>query len=245
MAGRNARYALRFWYHTVGSLVVVPVGPAVFALDPVRRRVLWQKDLAGSEGQASSAGPSKPKSDPFYRVTVDAAGGVRISYGGGWQQDLGRNLVLSPAMLCLVTPKGLQAFDSLSGRLVWTRMDWPALSRIFGDEEYVGVVEEDADGAAASTHVLRLADGGTVQAPVFADLFTRRVQLLGRTLLLSEKDDKDAATLRLYDIVSGADVWKQKFRRGAIVLHSEDAHFTGVIEPNGEVHVVDLRRARK
>jgi hypothetical protein len=105
-------------------------------------------------------------------------------------------------------------------------------------------VQENANGQAISTRVLRLADGGTVRALDFMEHFHKRVQMFGRTLLLSEQNDKETVTLRQYDILTGADVWKASYCPKSIVLHSDDARWTGAVEPDGKVHVVDLR-ARK
>jgi hypothetical protein len=83
-----------------------------------------------------------------------------------------------------------------------------------------------------------------VRAPDFADLFAKRVQVFGRTLLVAEKDANGSMTLRHYDIPTGADVWKARYRPKSIVMQSEDPSLAGVVEPDGKVHIVDLR-ARK
>jgi hypothetical protein len=106
-------------------------------------------------------------------------------------------------------------------------------------------VEQDADGKAISTRALRLSDGATVLVPDFTAQFTRRLQVVGRNLLLSESGEKGTITLRLYDIFTGADVWKQAYRDGSVELHSEDPNFTGAVEPDGKVHVVELRTGNK
>jgi hypothetical protein len=50
--------------------------------------------------------------------------------------------------------------------------------------------------------------------------------------------------LRLYDPLSGQDVWKQTYPARSIVARGEDESLAGMVEPSGKVHVVDLR-ARK
>ncbi len=243
-SGTDPRATPRFRYHTRGHLLVLPVDHLIFGIDPVARRVLWRKDLLTVE---KALGPNRTVTDAPRSSLIDTDArdaSTRIVYPDGWVQHVGQNLVLSSSVLCLVTRKGLQAFDPLTGRLLWMRADMPARSRIFGDEEHVFVVEEDADGLAVSTRVLHLADGGAVPAPSLASQFARRCQLFGRSLLLSEKDDKNTVTLRLYDIPTGAEVWKHTYPARSIVLHSEAPHLTGVVEPDGKVHIVDLR-ARK
>ena len=107
------------------------------------------------------------------------------------------------------------------------------------------VVEQDAAGKTISTRALRLLDGRTVPVPDFSAHLDKKRQIVGRRLLLVESAAKTALTLRLYDILTGADVWKQTYRGGSIVLDSEDPNFTGVVEPDGQVHIVDLRTHRE
>ena len=51
---------------------------------------------------------------------------------------------------------------------------------------------------------------------------------------------QEATTLRLYDPLTGKDLWKQAFAAKSYVLQSEDGDLTGVVEPDGQVRVVDL-----
>jgi hypothetical protein len=234
----------RFRYHTRGHLIVLPVDRLVFAIDPVARRVLWEKDVSAP---AKAANAERNAKEPRARlIAVDPRdGGTRINYASSWVRHLGQDLVLSPSVLCLSTRQGLQAFEPRTGRLLWTLSDVSASSRIFGDEEYVFLVEENADGEAVSTRVLRLTDGGTVPAPGFVDLFSKRVQIFGRTILLAEKNANGSVTLRQHDIPTGANVWKAKYRPKSIVTRSEDSSLAGVVEPDGKVHVIDLRTRKE
>jgi hypothetical protein len=207
--------------------------------------VLWEKDTftEGKKTQADSPALGEPR---WARIAVDPLdGSTRVAYADGWVQHLGQNLVLSRSVLCLSTRQGLQAFEPRTGQLLWSRADVPSNFRVFGDEEYVFLVQENAKGEAVSTRVLRLADGGSLPAPDFTNLFRKRVQVFGRTLLLSERDDKEAVTLRQYDIPTGADIWKATYRPKSIVLHSDDPRWTGAVEPDGKVHVIDLRSRKE
>jgi outer membrane protein assembly factor BamB/tetratricopeptide (TPR) repeat protein len=221
----------RFRYHALGHLLVMPVDHLVLVVDPVKRRILWEKDTASVSPRTTL-------------LMTEKDGTTQVHYADGWVQYLGHDLLVRPAALCLTTHDGLEALDPLTGRLLWRRTDLAGRVRIFGDDEFVFAVRENAGGEVESTRVVRLTDGRIVTAPDFASLFGRRVQLLGRTILLSEKDD-NSVTLRLYDIATGADVWKQSYRAGAIVLRSEVPHLTGAVEPDGKVHLVDLRSRKE
>ncbi len=88
----------RFRYHTRGHLLVLPVDRMVFAIDPVARRVLWEKDVSAL---AKTADAERIAEGPRARlIAVDPRdGGTRITYAGGWVQHVGQDLVLTPSVL--------------------------------------------------------------------------------------------------------------------------------------------------
>jgi hypothetical protein len=157
----------------------MPVDHLIFGIDPIGRRILWQKDTLANSDRSGSDGIS---------IQFDPRdGSPRRLHPDGWVQFPEHNLVLGPSVLCLATQTGLQGCDPLTSRLLWTRTDLPRGVRLFGDAEHVFVVEEDAKGNAVSTHVLRLSDGSSLRAPDFTALFAQRVQIHGRTLVLSTR----------------------------------------------------------
>jgi hypothetical protein len=50
--------------------------------------------------------------------------------------------------------------------------------------------------------------------------------------------------LRMYDILEGKDTWKQTFPARSIVLRSENTDLAGVLEPDGQFSVFDLRAGK-
>jgi hypothetical protein len=94
--------------------------------------------------------------------------------------------------------------------------------------------------------VLRAQDGVSVKAPDFATLFQKRLRMSGRNLLLFDNDDvKKKVYLRLYDVLAGKDLWRDEFPAKSIALRSEDPNLAGVVEPEGKLHVYDLRHNDK
>jgi outer membrane protein assembly factor BamB len=236
----------RFPYSTVGHLIVLPLGHRVFGIDPVNHRKLWEVELsAGAEGPfpADVRNAKGPMWDPHHPPAVDPRdGSVLLTYQNGWVQHLGQVSPFQGRTICIQTPKALSALDPLTGRILWSRMDVHSRNYLFADEDYVFVVELDNQNNPNSTRVFRAADGITVKAaPDFAALFSKRLQAFGRYLLLSESGPTGGVTVRLYDIVTGKDVWSQKYAPRSIVAQSEDAGLTGVVEPGGKAHVIDLR----
>jgi hypothetical protein len=225
----------------LGHLVVLPVGHMVFGIDAASGRKIWTKDLIDDGGDATQPNTRNPYAP---QVTVDPRdGSVQLVYPNGSTQQLGQTGPLEGAAICLQTKDSLTALDPVSGRELWTRSDVSPRSRIFGDDQYVFVVEMSSEqkSVPASTRVFRLYDGATVKAPDFHDLYDpeRRIRLVGRDILVADKD-KDATTLRLYDPLTGKDVWKQAFAPKSYVLRTEEGDLAGVVEPDGRVRVIDL-----
>ncbi len=242
----NSNPHVRFPYSTVGHLIVLPLGHRVFGIDPVNHRRLWEVDLS-----AEAKGPFRtdntgrgPGWNQHPPVVDPRDGSVLITYNDNWAQRLGQVSPFEGQTICVQAMDRLNALDPLTGRVLWSRMDVNFRNYLFSDEDYVFVVELDNQNNPNSTRVFRAADGITVKAPDFATLFPKRLQVLGRYLLLSESTPANGVMVRLYDIVTGQDVWKQKYAARSIVAQSEDAGLTGIVEPNGKVHVIDLR-ARK
>jgi outer membrane protein assembly factor BamB/tetratricopeptide (TPR) repeat protein len=235
----------RFPYSTVGHLIVLPLAHRVFGIDPVNHRVLWEKDLSEGSGPMRSDS-SHPGAPAWTGVpAVDPRDGtVLLIYNNNWAQRLGQVGPFQGQTICVQSVDRLSALDPITGRVLWSRMDVNSRNYLFSEEEYVFVVELDNQNQPNSTRIFRAADGSKVKAPDFAALFGKRLQVFGRHLLVSESGPMNGVVLRLYDVVSGQDEWKQSFPARTIVARSEDATLTGVVEPDGKVHVIDLA-ARK
>jgi outer membrane protein assembly factor BamB len=235
----------RFPYRTLGHLVVLPACNMVFGIDPVNRRVLWEKDLAPSTGPVNVRRGQPNGLNPQHPPAVDPRdGSVVVTYLDGWAQRLGQAGPLQGRALCVQARETLTVLDPLSGRTLWTRMDVYPHNYLFADENHVFVVELDHDNAPSATRVFRAADGITVKVPDFSAIFKKRQQIFGRYILASDTAAAGGVQLRLYDPLAARDVWQQTYPARSIVARSEDDSLTGVVEPTGKVHVIDLR-ARK
>jgi hypothetical protein len=49
----------------------------------------------------------------------------------------------------------------------------------------------------------------------------------------------------LYDVVTGEDVWRQSYRPGTIPIRSINPSLTGVVEPTGDVFVMESRTKKR
>ena len=240
-------YNVRFPYCTTGHLVVLPLAQMVFGIDPVNRRVLWEKNVAAGGSGPEAANPQHPNGPQWNGVpAVDPRdGSILVAYSSNWAQRLGQTSPLEGQTICIQFRDQLSALDPLTGRILWTRSDVNPRNYLFADGDHVFLVELDPNtNVPHATRVFRAVDGISVKAPDFSALFAKRLQVLGRNLLLSETDASNKLTLRLHDVLTGQDVWKQVYPSRSLVAHSEDKSMTAVVEPDGKVHVLDLK-ARK
>jgi outer membrane protein assembly factor BamB/tetratricopeptide (TPR) repeat protein len=239
-------HALRFSYQTLGHLVVLPVGHVIVAIDPVSQKnpkVLWQKNLVTPSEATTGTGGNAPA---FQQVVIDPHdGSLQVLYQDNWRQRLGGVAPLEGGVLCVQTSEALTALDPVTGRTLWVRTDVNRHNHLFADAGHVYVVELGDDNSPAQTRVFRASDGVTVKAPDFAPLFGKKLRTVGGALLLSEPGDGGTVALRLYDILTGQDLWKQTFAARSLVLQSEDPNLAGAVEPDGKVHVIDLRTRKE
>jgi outer membrane protein assembly factor BamB len=220
----------RFPYQTVGHTVVLNLGHLVFGLDPVNRKVLWEKSLVGPV----RVGTGQVVSDP-------RDGSLQIVYPDGWVQRLATPLVVEPGYVCLQTRDGLLALDPVTGETLWTRGDGRTRSQLFGDDRYVYLVDLNQEGAPTAARAFRAADGVAAnEVPDFSAAFAQRQRLDGGRILAADtKEDK--LVLRLYDVPTGKDVWVKRCAGGSQVVHCEDPHLAAVLEPDGALTALDLR----
>ena len=233
----SAPSRVKFNYQSMGHLVVLQVGNMIFGIDPLNKpRVLWEKNISTLPGNAA-AQPS---------MTFDAKENtLSILYSDGLVQRLGTAGPLQGGVVTVAFKDSLLAIDPVTGRTLWTRTDINSRSHIFGDKENVYVVNLSDDNKPSGTRVLRAYDGVTVKAKDFTALYNARVGIQGRSIFTSQNDEKTGLTLRLYDILTGEDAWKQVFPVGTVQMTSEDPNLTGVIEPTGAVRVFDVEKRKE
>ncbi len=236
----NGQNMPKFPFLNLGHLVVLPLGHVVFGIDPIHRKLLWEKNLAGSVLAEAWAGPTP---NQIAQLTVDPRdNSVLVLYADGWTQRLAAGGMIADGVLCLQLRDGLVGMDPLTGRTLWTRSDVSVRCRVFGHEQVLCIAEMDDQNKARSTRVLRACDGVSIKVPDFAALYEKRVGQAGRTLVLREPGPGEGTTLRLYDVAAGKDLWKGDFPAGSILLKPVGADLTGMLAPDGTVRVIDVAR---
>jgi len=143
-------------------------------------------------------------------------------------------------VICLLKRDALEAIDPVTGRTLWTRSDVNSRTQVFGDDHNIYVVGIDDAGSAVGSRVFRAYDGVSVNVRDFAGTYDKRVRMLGRNILASGENAKGELEVRIYDVLAGKDLWKQTYPAGSVLTKSEDRRLVGVVESNGDVHILDL-----
>ena len=213
-----------------GHLLLVTAGAFAYCFDLAEKRELWRQTLLSV--------PAVP--NPNLQADATPDGDVEFTYDDGWKLRLGSSSVLQPTYACVVTQDGLTAFEPATGQRLWVR-PMSKKVQVFGDAKYVFVV----DGSVS--RVLRAVDGTPVEGvKEFAALATgpARVGVFGRHILLHEGDDGKPRVLRLYDPLTGQDVWRKEYPAKALFLKTFDRDLTGCLTPDGKFEILAARTGK-
>jgi outer membrane protein assembly factor BamB len=231
-----------FPYYTKGHVAVLYLGHMIYGIDLVDLRKLWEVDLLNPS--QLGLGSQQNWTNVQHLLTLDAEAGLRLHNPQGVTEPLGQIGPVTASYVCLRTYKGLVAVDPIDGSVLWTKTDVSPHTQIFGDDEYVYLIDVRDNKAVGSGRALRGRDGASVPVPDFANQFQNRQRIVDGRLLFMEKDAQ-ASALHFYDVHTGQDVWKRDLTPEAILLQSEEPELVGVVEPEGEVTVADLRGAKE
>ncbi|MCS6851901.1 MAG: PQQ-like beta-propeller repeat protein [Gemmataceae bacterium] len=233
-----SNYNVRHVCQVKGNIVLINLAYMVYAFDVVQRKELWRYNLFG---------PHSALIPQQARVAVDRDGVLKIVYQDGWIQRIGRPGPLEASHVSLLTRNGLVTLDPVRGTVLWKKSDVSPRTHVFGDDQYLFLVEMSAEDRAIGSRVVRASDGVSVPAAPFFELYQSRLSVLGRRLLTHENAGNGKTRLRLYDIVAGQDLWRRELPPGTIILRSEDPDLVGFVEPatdadgTRKVLVFDLR----
>ena len=225
----------RFRYRSVGHLAVVNVGQWLVGVDTATSsppRVLWQVNLLGTYS---------PPGTFVYNANEEILSLLGVD---NTLMTVAVSGPVTATAVSIVTRDGLSAVDPLTGKTLWTRSDVSPRSRLFGDDQYVFVVEMNGENNSPSTtRAFRLQDGKPVAVPNFAGLYQKKVRTIGHDLLIADAR-ANGLTLRLYDVLTGKDTYAEEFKAGTLLLHSEDADLAGVVDPKGVATIISLSQRR-
>jgi outer membrane protein assembly factor BamB len=229
----NARF--RF-YQVKGHLIVFQVGVMVYCLDGDTGKKLWEMQTAENI-------PNNGQVQLNPQVTNDSEGTPEFTYfnqfnGTRFRVSLGRIGTAQASYVAVLGHKGLTVVDPLRGTILWKKGDISVNSHVFGDDQYLFLAEANESGVFGAGRTLRASDGEVINVPDFSNFYQARIRTYGRQILAGQHAPGNF-TVRLYDILTGKDVWSKAFAPGSTVLHTEDTNIAGVIEPNGLLTVLE------
>jgi hypothetical protein len=213
---------LPFPSYIQGHIAVFQLATKVYGVDLAAHKILWEKTLLDDENL------------PITHIIPDNLGRLNAMFPDKRTQLIGGANYFTPECVVLQTREGLTALDPIRGTVLWQKADVPVTVQIFGDDENLYLIDAHNDGSFGVGRSLRARDGAAITIPDFASVYPNRVAPFGRRLLVTEKGPKEEQVLRLYDPLTGKDVWKKEFSKGALVSQSEEPGLVGVAEPNDE-----------
>ncbi|MFO0799887.1 MAG: hypothetical protein U0804_20650 [Gemmataceae bacterium] len=228
-------------FHAGGRVLVAQVGPTVYGYDLSKKSntAAWKVSLTGDLPQNNGYQAIARNADEIEMIFHQDGTKLLIRTTG---------VVVRPEYACVLTRDGLECFDPADrNRKFWTRRYVPERTHVFGDDQYVVLVEVGADRRPSSVRVLRAGDGATVTgAPDSAEALAaaRSYKVFGRTALLHEADDDGKQVLRLLDLTTGKDVWKREYDDKAVAVKSHDPAVCGMVRGTGEVDLLDPHTGR-
>lgn len=230
--------------HTKGHLAVIQVGTMAYALDLSKPGILWKHSLIT---EALPNNMYHPQSFP----ALDGHGHLDLTckiltgpIPRTVQVRVGYVAAVQASYVALVQGDQLVVIDPLSdktSKVLWTRSNISEDTHVFGDDQFIYLVDVNpANGVANNSRALFASDGTPVSVPDFSAAYYKRLHIQGGRILAAFPGQKELV-VKLQDLPSGKEVWKQTYHPDTAVLKTVDPNLTGVIEPTGKMTVVDLK----
>jgi outer membrane protein assembly factor BamB len=215
-----------------GHLMLAPLGTVVVAIDLLDRRLAWMRPIANVDWAR----------DPMdFQLGRDGALEARSWRMPGLPLSrVAKTGPLTAGCVPLLTAKGIEGVDPLTGEELWTRGDVPVQADWRAEGE---ILYGSDDGRAFAC---RAADGVTAPAGhPFGRFASHAVCWLGATLLLADAEDERELLLRRYDVRNGKDLWQRRFPARSLVLRDDARLYTGAVDPAGKVTILDALAGRE
>ena len=204
----------------------------VFAYDLADRKKLWELDLLGAAPNAALA-----NQQPINQQVE--ADGYRLTFQDGWSVLVGQSWVVEDTYTVVLTRDGLVAKDNARGTVLWTKANVSPRTHLVGDGELVFAYDVNPDGGVSPVRCYRAADGVEVPLPDSSAVFTnvKKADFYGRKILVADDGDPKKS-VRLYDLVSGKDLWKHDLPgEGGWVVKCDDPNYAGYVSAAGDIAV--------
>jgi outer membrane protein assembly factor BamB/tetratricopeptide (TPR) repeat protein len=230
------------YFHVKGHLAVMQFGTMAYGVDLDNGKVLWSHVLYD---------PTKmTQANSNWQMTQDDQGRLWALHYTQFNQQIkarvGQVGTVQATYAALITPKGLEVLDPITGKALWTKAGLTSSTELFGDDQHIFYVETADVGpdAVGGGLCLRASDGANVNVPNFSFAYTHRQRIIGGRYILTAEPNGKALTIRYYDALTGKDKngFKRTFDNGAVALATDEWYYCGAIErDSGKLTVVDLR----
>lgn len=219
------------FYH-LGHLFFLARGDFIHGMSALDRKQIWLRR-------------ARPGERP-----VEANGAKNEDWHGGSGNGTVEISAVGPGFLAVKTEKDLLVIDPRTGRDLWARLELRSDAEIFGDSDYLFVVQPDGSYTAHRT-----LDGQVVRSGQFPGSYRHgRHKNFGRKMLIIEQDIRKVSVY-LWDAWDEREVWRCEFKartRNYMSTESRgDDRYLVLVEPEtsgssgngpiGKVTLLDLR----
>jgi outer membrane protein assembly factor BamB len=215
-----------------GHLVLAPLGTLVVAIDLLDQRLAWMRSIANVDWAREPMDFQLGRDGALEVCSLRMPGlpGSRVAKTGP----------LTAGCVPLLTAKGIEAVDLLTGEELWTRGDVPMQADWRADRE---ILYGSDDGRAFAC---RAADGAAAPAgPPFGRLASNATYWLGASVLLADAEDDRGVLLRRYDARTGKDLWQRWYPAHSLVLRDDARKYSGAVDPAGNLSILDALSGRE
>jgi hypothetical protein len=223
-----------FRVRILNHLAICNVGTSLVAIDLLERRVRWTYDFF-DEPLGFNRGIAFNTDGTFFVYSNEGRVIIKLGLAG----PVTRSAVVVQSRF------GLTALDPVDGRVRWQRPDVPAQLDAFGDERHLFLAEYHNDNTVRGVRAVRLADGVSVPIPDAGDVYALKVRTLGQYVLTSETGGNEEITLRLYDVLTGKDVWRRTLPPDSLLIDSTIPDLAATVTRKGEVSIFEPRTGKE
>ncbi|MCS7166398.1 MAG: PQQ-binding-like beta-propeller repeat protein [Gemmatales bacterium] len=197
-----------------GSLVYFSWGSYLYAVNVRLKRIIWRQDLASEAMQFLH-----PNAKPYVHWDASVSDWV-VNYPDGtrerlYTQFLGTSRYVAyyrrDQGLVVVDPMA-SGSESPQGRMLWQKPLASPPVEMFGDERVICLVLRGGERGDTPYRVVALSakTGEVITVPDFLPAWQQRKQAIGRHLLLCESFPNGQENWRLYDVLTGRNVWTRR-----------------------------------
>lgn len=195
----------------IGSYVYFVWGTELYAVDLNNKSFLWKQPVS-LLGDALDNWPPGAQPTVFWDQNV---GDWVVNYPDATRERVNSQFIATMKYVaCIVKDRGLVVMDPRTGNVLWERMLPVGIVELFGDEKMIGVVVRGAPNAVRNSTpqamVFAPHSGVSLEVPNFLPAWDRKVQVIGRHLLLCEPSPDNREDWRLYDVLTGRNVWSRR-----------------------------------